>query len=224
MKSKATRKGLRNGSADRTSAALGLRAHSGWAALVAVGGSGRSPGVIDRRIIKLADPLIPGSKQPYHAAEGWPLPKAEEFIGRCTSRTTSMARDAVQNVVEDLSRKGHRLVGCGVLSASGRRLPDLASTLASHALIHTAEGELFRNALIEAAESCRLRVARIPERELFPRAVQDLRVPMQKLQKQLSELGRSLGPPWTQDQKLAALVAWMLLVTKTPRTDRRSSG
>ncbi len=223
MKSRAVRKKPKGSPADETSAALGLRAHSGWAALVVVAGSGRSPRVIDRRIIKLADPLIPGSKQPYHTAAGWPLSKAEEFIGRCTSATMRMAQDAVEVVVRELGRKGSRLVGCGVLAASGRRLPPLAQTLASHALIHTAEGELFRNALVEAAESCRLPVARVPERELFPRAVRDLRLPLPKLQIQVSDMGRPLGPPWTQDQKLAALLAWMLLATGTSRLRGPSS-
>lgn len=36
-------------------AALGLRAHSGWAALVAAGGYGEAPIVMDRRRISLAE-------------------------------------------------------------------------------------------------------------------------------------------------------------------------
>ena len=39
----------------RPPAALGLRAHSGWAALVAVGGGPASPQVLDRRRIEMAD-------------------------------------------------------------------------------------------------------------------------------------------------------------------------
>src|SRR5882762_6158032 len=38
----------------RPQAALGLRAHSGWAALIAVGGSAASPEVLDRRRIEMA--------------------------------------------------------------------------------------------------------------------------------------------------------------------------
>jgi hypothetical protein len=36
-----------------------------------------------------------------------------------------------------------------------------------------------------------------------------------EVQKRLLELGRPLGPPWTQDQKYAALVAWMALADHT---------
>jgi hypothetical protein len=52
------------------SAALGLRAHTGWAALVVVAGSKRSPAVIQRKRIELADRDVPGSMQPYHHAQG----------------------------------------------------------------------------------------------------------------------------------------------------------
>lgn len=42
------------GEETRAPAALGLRAHSGWAALVAVGGTARAPHVIGRRRIDMA--------------------------------------------------------------------------------------------------------------------------------------------------------------------------
>jgi hypothetical protein len=32
------------------------------------------------------------------------------------------------------------------------------------------------------------------------------------LQRRVAELGKPIGPPWTQDQKFAALVAWLALV------------
>ncbi len=70
----------------KTHAALGFRAHSGWAALVVVAGPPRSPAVIDRRRIELVDPGIPGSKQPYHAAQKLDLKKAEEVVRRCTKQ------------------------------------------------------------------------------------------------------------------------------------------
>src|SRR6059036_3705180 len=90
-------------------AAIGLRAHSGWAALVAVAGSPESPVVLDRRRIviglhgawdraisnldspvvldrrriEIADRSIPGSVQPYHAAQELGLGRAEKFLERC---------------------------------------------------------------------------------------------------------------------------------------------
>jgi len=46
--------------------------------------------------------------------------------------------------VADLRGKGYRPVGSALLLASGRPLPKLETILASHALIHTADGEHFR--------------------------------------------------------------------------------
>src|SRR5262249_46704682 len=99
---------------------------------------------------------------------------------------------------------------------SGRVLPELRSILASHALIHTAEGEFFRKALVEAGEHCGLPIVGVKERELFERASAHFRMPAGALERRIAELGRSIGPPWTQDQKYAALVAWLAL-TNRPR-------
>ncbi len=50
---------------------LGFKAHSGWAALVALGRDKDDLHVIDRRRIELADPADgEWARQPYHAAEG----------------------------------------------------------------------------------------------------------------------------------------------------------
>jgi hypothetical protein len=192
-------------------AALGLRAHSGWAALVAVAGTPRSPAVLIRRRIGLVDPSVRGAKQPYHEAEGKNLPKAREIIRRCSSDASKLAGKAFRKVVGELGRNGHRVAGCGLLLASGRPLPALEAILASHALIHTADGELFRDALAGASEDCGVPVTRVPEKELLQRVTADLRISTDELQLAIRELGRSLGPPWTQDEKFAALAGWLAL-------------
>jgi hypothetical protein len=190
-------------------AALGFRVHSGWAALVAIAGS--PPAVIDRRRIEIADPAIAGSVQPFHAAEGLAPAEAEQLIQRCSESTQCLARDALRSAVDNLRETGHAVAGCGVLLGSGRPLPPLAQILASHALIHTAEGEFFRDAMVGAARHCGLEVTGIKERELLARASADLHASVEELQRRLAELGRAVGPPWQQDQKQAALVAWLAL-------------
>ncbi len=202
-------------------AAVGFRAHSGWAALVALAGPARSPAVVARRRIELIDPAIPGSKQPYHAVEGQELERAEAHIHRCTDTARQLGRDALRAVIADLRRSAHEVVGCGNLLASGRPLPGLAATLASHALIHTAEGVLFRDALSHAGARCKLPVTEVRERELFDRAAAELGLPVAQLRRRLNELGKSLGPPWTQDQKLAALVAWLALAASEGSPSQR---
>ena len=206
----------------RTHAALGLRAHSGWAVVVAVAGPPRSPAVVGRWRIELADPAVVGSKQPYHAAEGLDLKEAEEFLRRCTDGTRLLARRALRAVIRDLRNRSHDVAGCGILLSSGRPATTLAATLASHALIHTAEGELFRDALIRASKYCHLAVTAVRERELYARAAAELRVHADELPGRLTELGRPIGPPWRQDEKHAALVAWLALALATQQSLRPS--
>ena len=78
-------------------------------------------------------------------------------------------------------------------------------------MIHTAEGEFFRRAFADACNRLKITVVRIRERDLPDRATKELRIAAPKLRAQLTNLGRDLGPPWTQDQKGAALAAWLLL-------------
>ena len=192
-------------------AAIGCRAHSGWAALVIVAGTVDAPKILERRRIVIADPKIPGSKQPYHAAEKLPFQQAEQLVARCTERSQALARQELRAAVEQARSSGHEVAGCGVLLASGRPLPDLAATLASHALIHTAEGELFRNVIVEASREMNVPVTGVKERELLARAYAALGKSDTELQRYLQERGRELGPPWTQDEKYATLAAWLAL-------------
>ncbi len=108
-------------------------------------------------------------------------------------------------------RKGYELKRCGLLLASGKPLPDLPQILASHALIHTADGELFREGLLHASERCGLETFTVTESELFERASHSLQLKADELGHRLLHLGAAVGSPWTQDEKLAALVAWLSL-------------
>ena len=178
---------------------------------MAVAGTPRRPQILDRRRIEIADRSIPGSVQPYHAAEDLPFERAKDLLERCQAASVRLARKAVGDLVSALSAKGYAVAGCGLLLASGRPLPSLKSVLASHALIHAADGEHFRDAIASAARSHRLPVTRVPERELYTKTASRFRLPAEDLQSRVNEAGKPLGPPWTADQKLAALIAWLVL-------------
>jgi hypothetical protein len=192
-------------------AAIGWRAHSGWAALVAVAGPLAAPVVVERRRVELVERTAPGAAQPYHAARDLPPAEAERFVGRCRDASLSLARQATAATAEALRRGGFRLAACGLLQSSARPLPAFAAVLASHALVHTAEGELFRDVLAVAAGEHGLAVLRVKEREILDRCAAGLGVAAGDLERRLAELGRALGPPWRQDEKLATLVAWLAL-------------
>jgi hypothetical protein len=194
-----------------THAALGLRSHSGWAVAVVVAGPPDAPSVIERRTIEIADLATEGSRQPYHAAARLDLKKAEEFVKRCAESATRLAEGAVRTLINNLRENGCEVLSSGVLLGSGRPAPALAATLASHALIHTAEGDLFRRALTQAIERCGMPLTAVPERELWARGALNLHMTLEELQRAIAGMGRAIGPPWRQDEKHAALVGWLAL-------------
>jgi hypothetical protein len=191
-----------------SAAALGFRAHSGWAALVAVAGPAAEPAAVVRRRVELSRRT---PRQPFHAAEGRAFAAAEDLVRRAEGEAADLAERAVREVVDELRAGGHAAVAGGLLLAAGRPLPGLREILASHALIHAAEGELFRDVLRRASRRCGLRLVEVGERELEDRAARSLRRPAKGVQARLAEWGKALGSPWTQDEKRAALVAWVAL-------------
>ena len=192
-------------------AALGFRAHSGWAVMVAVGGSAAAPMVLERRRVELVDRQTAGAVQPYHAAAEMELKDAEAFLERCANAANGMAAAALRDAIAELAARGYQAIGCGILLAGGRPAGDLASTLASHPAIHTAEGEFFRNALQRVAESHGLAVTGIKERDLPGHAAARLGVPAEELQRRVAGWGKAAGPPWRQDEKFSALIGWLVL-------------
>jgi hypothetical protein len=157
----------------------------------------------------MADPKIAGCKQPYHAAEPLAFAEASAFIDRCTKSTNRLAINALRTVIADLKTRGYASTAFGVVLGSGKSRPDLAAILRSHALIHAAEGEFFRRATLDAGEACHLSVKGSKERELWDLCAAQYVLGVEDLQSRMAAMGRAAGPPWTQDQKLATLAAWL---------------
>jgi len=192
-------------------AVMGFAPHSGWAAVVVLGGSRADPEILARSRVEMADPRAPLSKQPYHAVEDLGVEEAAARVARYMAVAEGMAYAAIQALAQNLATRGHRAKSVGILESSGRKGSSLAAILASHALIHTADGDHFRQALAAAAERSGLAVSRVPSRDLEAQAEARLRRPVSRLQTEVKELGRQVGPPWGADQKMAALLAWLLL-------------
>ena len=201
-------------SSEKSEAAVGFRAHSGWSTVVVLGGSTRSPAVVDRRRIEIANPKVEGSKQPYHSAEYLSRSKAEAFVKKCIQETKRLTESAIREILERTDGSGFRIVRSGIVLGSLPSTPDLAAAFASHAMAHAAEGEMFRNAITNACKARGLQIGGLRERELFTRGAPDLGLPVAQLQNRLTELGEAVGPPWRQDEKHAALVAWLALAGK----------
>jgi hypothetical protein len=191
--------------------ALGLRAHSGWAAAVTVAGSPIKPIILERGRIETADDRIAGSKQPYHFAKELSGETAETLIRRCRESSTLLATRAVSALVTQVRQNGFTLVGAGILLASGRPLPPLAAILRSHALIHTAEGEFFRDVLVAASKHCSLEVNEGKGARHMGDSRKSVRPPDREsaaTNRSAREFGRAT---WRQDEKFASLAAWIAL-------------
>jgi hypothetical protein len=195
-------------------AAIGVRMHSGWGALVAVANSAGTVEVIERRRIAITIPRAPGTIQPYHFAEKLNLAEAEKFLDDSFEMAKRLALAAVRDVTGELRGRQYHVAGVAVLLASGRPLPPLAKILASHALIHAAEGEFFRQAFSKACQGLELSVTGFRERDLDECVQTTFGKTAARVRQQISTLGKSLGPPWTTDQKTAALAALMVLANQ----------
>jgi hypothetical protein len=183
--------------------AFGMKAHSGWAALVVLGKGGRDLVVVDRRRIELVENNW--AKQPYHAAEGMKPDAARELVRRGIEAAN---RIAVREIRAALKRSGdNQVTACAVLVADP--MPDWSvdEILAVHIRMHRAEGVLFKDALARATQACGLKLVAIPEKLLPKHAEMELGLPMSNLQQTIAVLGKSVGAPWGKDQKEAALAA-----------------
>jgi hypothetical protein len=193
-------------------AAVGFRVHSGWTALVAVCLEKGKPVVLERRRLHLVENFTYKLRQPYHTAERMGLPEGREFISSIQSKARDLAYLAIRTLKSLLHQRGYELTYSSLLLASGRPLPELEKILASHALIHTGDGELFRESIVHAGERCGLTLTRIKDAELLEKAAKSLRVPRARLLQRTTELGRPFGAPWSQDEKFATLAAWLACV------------
>lgn len=185
--------------------AFGMKAHSGWAALVVLGKQRDDFVLVDRGRIELVQEAW--AKQPYHAADGLPPEAAADLVNRGIDAANKIAGRELKKVLQRELERKDEVKACAVLV--GSPMPDwsVAEILAVHFRMHKAEGVLFREALIQAAKECKLKAIEVPEKEILVHAEHKLKIAAPELSKQLSAIGKAAGPPWGKDQKDAALAA-----------------
>jgi hypothetical protein len=189
--------------------AFGLKAHSGWAALIVIGKTGGEYIVIDRRRVELVEEAW--ARQPYHAADELEPPEARALVKRGVDSARRIALRETKLLLKREKARGNSVTGCAVLI--GNPMPDWSTDeiLAVHFRMHQAEGVLFRDALADATRKIGLRLVAIPEKELAKTAQDTLGASRGELTTTIAQLGKSVGPPWTKDQKDAALAAMVAL-------------
>jgi hypothetical protein len=188
---------------------FGIKAHSGWAALVVVGKPGRDFLVVDRHRVELVEEEW--AKQPYHAAENLQPDAARDLVKRGVEAAHRIALREMEGAIRRELDRANEVTACAVLTADPMPDWDVREILAVHIRMHKAEGVLFREALIRAASAAGLRSIGIPEKLLAKHAESALRTPASRLSETIASLGKSIGPPWGKDQKDAALAALVAL-------------
>lgn len=200
-------------------ATLGFRVHSGWTSLVAVALEKNQPIILLRQRPRLVATFSYAYRQPYHTAEKMALDEAQAFLDQQRIEARKLAQEAIRSAQSEIAQQGFKITRTALLLASGRPLPELPEILASHSIIHTADGEFFREALLHASARSKLSITTIKERELLATASSALRRKPAILTNFLTTLGKPIGSPWTADEKFAALAAWLALAK--PGADKR---
>lgn len=188
--------------------ALGFRMHSGWGVMVALD---QNHSIVQRDRVELVDDQMPGGRQPYHYAKELGLQPAESYLMEYIMACDGSARKWLKRTLSNLKTRDYRVAGAGIVLASPRRLPPLSQILAAHPLIHTAEGNLFREVIRRSCESAGIPVLGLPEREIEAQAQRQLGSRVEALKEMIETSGRSLGPPWNSDHKRAATAACLAL-------------
>jgi hypothetical protein len=192
--------------------AFGLKAHSGWSALVVLGVSDSGYHVIDRRRMELVEEgTAHWAAQPYHAAERSHPDEAQDIVRRGTEAARRVALREMKAAVMRLSEIQHEIVACGLLVPEP--MPDWSTEeiLPVHFRMHKAEGVLFPDAIAGAAKASGLSLVTIREKRLWEVAEEAMGTARRALMNRIEALGKVVGPPWGKDQKNAALAAMIAL-------------
>lgn len=185
-------------------AAFGFKPRTGRAVVVMIAADKGDMRVIGREEVGL---LPPGEMAPYHAAEGLEPRAADRHVKDAVARAKKLARNAVENAAKRCSDEGHRLAGCGILVGKGMPAWTTDDILAVHIRMHQAEGEMFRDILVEAARDYGIDPVTLPDKSAFDAAAKKLGLTRAQLDAKIATLGKGAGAPWGQYQKEAAAAA-----------------
>ena len=198
-----------------TPAALGFSPHSGWAAVVCLGGPVSSPVIIERRRISLTSGPLPC--EPYHWAKRREGAEAREIVAGAAAEARKLAEAAIAELSSAAGARGYEVVAGGVITGRGRPDFTFQQALATHAAMHNAEGWLFREALIETGQELTLGMTAAPPDAVYAETAAVVSTTAPEIEAQIKELGVDLGPPWGKDEKLSSAVAWLALARAQPR-------
>jgi hypothetical protein len=189
-------------------AAIGLKAKTGRAIAVVLRGPADAPQLNKRTELILTDPREPATFQPYHEVMELPWNESQIRVKPFIRLIEKVAAKALSDLIDEIQSEGLKVVGVGIAGSADR---DLAKIGNYHIRAHGAEGLLFRQVLEFAAKANKLPHRTFIERNLQTQATSELGLTVARLNKSLASLGRSAGPPWRSDQRVAVTAAWLTL-------------
>ena len=198
-----------------TSAALGFSPHSGWAAVVCLGGQVSSPVIIERRRILLTSGPLPC--EPYHWAKRREGAEAREIVAGAAAEARKLAEAAIAELSSSVAARGYEVVAGGVVTGRGRPDFTFQQALSTHASMHNAEGWLFREALLQAGQETGVNITAVPPDAVYAETATAVGMSARGIEARIKELGVDLGPPWSKDEKLSSAAAWLALARATGR-------
>jgi hypothetical protein len=191
-------------------AAVGVANHNGWPHLVTVAWSGEAPVVVDRRRVSLVDEALPN--QPYHhEAAALPRSEAQALVDEVRRSARANASVVLATLLAELAP------ACQVTALALRATPfgalpdDVSEVLDYLPFTYIADAMLYLEALNSAGAALGLSVTRHVRGAEFELAAERLATDAAEVEAALKELGRQLGPPWTQEHQRAAAAAIALL-------------
>jgi hypothetical protein len=191
-------------------AAIGLKPKTGRAVAVVLSGPRNAPELIKRKELTLTDPRIPATFQPYHEVMEMPWKESEKKVKPYIRAIEKVAAKALEQLVHELRAEGLEVAGVGIAGTADRELAKIGNY---HIRAHAAEGLLFRQVLEFAARANKLAQRTFIEKTLQTQAASELGCSITKLNNSLKTLGRSAGPPWRTDHRVAATAAWLTLTS-----------
>ncbi len=147
----------------------------------------------------------------YHAARPLEPAAAADLVEGAERIAAEQAAAALERTLREARDEGAVVRSCAVVVGTSAGEARLETILASHALVHAAEGRLYQGALLQSAEARALDTIAIAQRSIWEEGEAALGIARDELQHWIDQLRREVGPPWAQDQKLAGLAAWIAL-------------
>ena len=183
-------------------AIIGVSDHGGWAVLVTAAADGT---LLDRRRVELVDDDLP--KIPHHSeAQRLPIDQAVALVERVrlsAERHAKLRLDEVATSMPARSILGVALRQCPALP------PTIAERIKDYRAQNNADWVMYRQALASAAETRGWAVHWYDAKKVVAAASEALRSSrsITDLDAHFLQLRKSIGPPWSQDHKLAMSAA-----------------